>query len=111
MKKFKIKPDEIVKLIEPIGAATATDMIMVEGKEIGYMYREQPINDVDTGWRFFAGMEDEEYIKNNTNTGFYDINTVANYDPAIIVHLNKPIGISLERIPGTNHFNIVKGEQ
>ena len=108
MKKFKIPSQDIVNLIEPIGAATATDMITVEGRDIGYMYREKPINGVDTGWRFFAGFESEEYIKNNSNTGFYHINTIANYDPSIIPYLNGLTGKAWERIPNTKKFKQIE---
>lgn len=108
MKNFKLSSDQIVKLVEPIGAATATDMITVEGKDIGYMYREEPINNIDSGWRFFSGDEDDDYISNNDNTSFYNINTIANYDPSIILYLNKPIGSAWERIPDTNYFQEVK---
>jgi len=104
MKEFKLRADQIIKLIEEAGAATATDMITVEGKDVGFMYRDQPINDIDTGWRFFSGDEDESYIKNNDNTSFYDINTIANYDPSIIAYLNEPIGTVWERVPNTNRF-------
>ncbi len=108
MKKFKLSADQIIRLIEPIGAATATDMITVEGKDVGYMYRDNPINDSDTGWRFFSGDEDENYVKNNDNTSIYDINTIANYDPSIMAYLNEPIGSAWERMPNTNKFERVK---
>ena len=104
MKNFKIASDQIVRLIDPIGGATATDMITVEGRDVGYMYRDKPIHNGDTGWRFFAGDESPEYIGNNENTEFYDINTIANYDPSIIPYLNEAIGSAWERIPNTNQF-------
>ena len=75
MKKFRIPAGQIKRLIGPVGGATATDMITVEGRDIGYMYRDKPINNGDTGWRFFAGDESPEYIGNNKNTEFYDVNT------------------------------------
>ena len=108
MKDFKIKAEQIVRLIWPVGAATATYMIMVEGRDIGYMYREDPINDVDIGWRFFAGDESDAYIEDNNNTGFYDINTIANYDPSIIARLDESVGTAWERVPGTNLFRQVE---
>ena len=107
MKKFKLKADEIARLIDSPGAATATDMITVEGKKIGYMYREEALAEGDTGWRFLSGYEDESYINNLDNTSLYDINTIANYDPAIIAYLNQPPGSAWERIPGTNKFERV----
>jgi hypothetical protein len=107
MKKFKLRADQIVTLVEPPGSATATDMITVEGRDVGYMYRESALAQGDTGWRFFSGDEDESYIKNNDNTGIYNINTIANYDPSIIAYLNEPPGSAWERIPGTNRFERV----
>jgi len=57
MKKFKLVPDQIIKLIELVDAATATDMITVEGRDVGYMYREISLVQGDTGWRFFPEMK------------------------------------------------------
>ena len=108
MKQFKIPVEQIKRLISPVGAATATDMIMVDGKDVAYMYRDMPINEHDTGWRFFAGGESPEYLSNNSNSGFYDINTIANYDPSIIQHLDELPGTAWERITGTNRFQKVE---
>lgn len=64
MKKYKLNSSNLIQLVKPFGFATATDKITVEGRSIGYMYRDTPIGEHDTGWRFFAGDEDEEYINN-----------------------------------------------
>ena|ERR1700760_2706101 len=108
MKNFKIPGAELVRLIGPIGGATATDTITVDGRDVGYMYRDEPINPIDTGWRFFAGDESLEYIRDNNNTEIYDINTIANYDPSIIPYLDEPPGTAWERIPGTNRFQRIE---
>jgi len=47
------------------------------------MYREQPDNDVDSGWRFMAGYETDDYMNNPSNHGIFDVNTIANYDEDI----------------------------
>jgi len=107
MKCFKLKTSDIVRLIAPMGAATATDKIVVDGMNIGYMYRDEPINGIDSGWRFFSGTEDEDYLADNNNTDFYDVNTIANYDPAIIQCLDLPVGSQLERISNTNKYRLV----
>ena len=67
MKNFKIKSDNIKKIIEIKGSCIASDKITVNGLKVGYMYRENPSNDLDTGWRFFEGNEDEEYTNNPDN--------------------------------------------
>lgn len=50
---FKHKVEEILDLIFPIGACLATDKITVDGLIVGYMCREEPEIEVDSGWRFF----------------------------------------------------------
>ncbi|RAJ08235.1 hypothetical protein LX64_00882 [Chitinophaga skermanii] len=108
-KKFKLTAAEIVPLVPNRGGCIATDMITVEGLPIMYMYRDEPVNEVDTGWQFFAGIEPDEYVNDHNNAGVYDVNTIANYDPAIIPYLDLPIGTELEREEGTDKFNIIAG--
>ena len=59
-----------------LGACFATDMITVQGKKVRFMYREQPDNDSDSGWRFMAGYESDDYMKDPSNHGIYDVNTI-----------------------------------
>jgi hypothetical protein len=47
------------------------------------MYREAPDNPDDSGWRFFAGDESQEYLDNSRNLEIENVNTIANYDPEI----------------------------
>jgi hypothetical protein len=109
MKQYKLRPDEIVKLISPMGGCIAPDTITVEGQKVKFMYRAPPITEMDSGWRFYSGIETEEYINNSENLSVYDVNTIANYDPAIIPYLELPIGTDLERIDGTDIFQIIPG--
>ena len=105
-KKFRIEETEIREIIPNFGYCMATDKITVEGLKIGYMYREE-LDDVnDSGWRFFSGTETQEYVNNPDNIEIYDVNTIANYDSAIIAFLDKPIGTELSRIGDTNNFII-----
>ena len=106
-KDFKLKAEQIIKLIEPMGGCIATDKITVNGELVDFMVRQNPINDIDSGWQFFSGSEDQDYIDDSNNSGIYDVNTIANYDKAIIPFLNLPIGTQLERIRGTDNFKIV----
>ena len=64
------------------------------------MYRENPSNESDSGWRFFAGNEDEEYTNNPDNFSIFDLNTICNYDRTIIPYLESEIGSSFEKING-----------
>jgi hypothetical protein len=96
-KRFKIAGVDIKQLVAGYGGCFATDMITVEGRKVGYMYREPPDFAEDSGWRFFSGKESEEYLEDVGHTGVYDVNTIANYDSAIIPLLDAPVGSAFER--------------
>jgi hypothetical protein len=105
-KKFKLSPGEIVKLIPPMGRCMATDRITVEGSQIGYMYREAPRDERDSGWNFFAGDEPEEYLVPE-NIAIYDVNTLANYDKDIIPYLATDAPCAFEKVKGSKAYKRV----
>jgi hypothetical protein len=57
----------------------------------------QVVAQADSGWRFFAGDECQEYVDNPNNLAIYDINTIANYDSSIASILESPVGSAYER--------------
>ena len=91
-KQFKLSADAIARLIPEAGYCLASDRILVDGERVGWMYREDPDQPDDSGWRFLAGDESEEYYETPENFGVYSLNTVANYDRAIIPLLSAPVG-------------------
>jgi hypothetical protein len=103
-KAFKIPGDQIRQLISPMGSCYASDRITVDGAPVGYMYREQPQNEYDSGWHFFAGDESQDYADEAGHFGIYDVNTICNYDPAIIPLLDAPFDSAFGRVPGTDTF-------
>lgn len=96
-KKYLIKSNEFKDMARGYGSCIATDEITVNGNRVGFMYRENPDNEIDSGWRFFSGLENQEYIDEPSNLEIYDVNTIANYDPEIIMHLSAPIGSAFSR--------------
>ena len=106
-KKFKIPGHKIIALIPHRKSCFATDKITVEGLPVGYMYREQPNDNIDTGWRFFSGTESQEYVDDPDNTCIFATNTIANYDPTIIPYLDLPPGTELEKKDGST-FSVIK---
>jgi hypothetical protein len=96
-KQFKVPREMLRPLATGHGGCLATDRITVDGSPVGYMYREATTRDLDSGWRFFAGDESQDYIDDLSKTGVYDVNTIANYDPDIIPLLGAPPGSAFER--------------
>jgi hypothetical protein len=97
-KAYRLSAEAIAPLATGRGGCIATDRIVVDGAPVGFMYRETPTNPMDSGWRFFAGDEDERYLETAANMAMYDVNTVTNYDPAIVAHLDAAVDSSFERV-------------
>ena len=99
---ININIKKLVEWNEPNGeGCLVSDKITQEGYKVGYMYREKPDEgNPDSGWRFLAGNEDDEYINNPSNCHVMAINTVCNYDPDIIPYINSKIGSVFIRING-----------
>lgn len=107
-KKFLISDDQIQPLAEGHGACFATDAITVKGDRIGFMYREEPDNEYDSGWRFLSGNESQEYLDDDRNTSVVDVNMIANYAPEIIPYLDSEIGSAFEREEGVEEFEEIE---
>jgi hypothetical protein len=103
-KNYRIPGNAIRPLATGRGGCIATDLITVDGRKVAFMYREEPDNDVDSGWRFMSGFESPEYMDDPSNHGVYDVNTIANYDPEIIPSLDAPPGSTFERPNGDGPF-------
>ncbi len=96
-KTFKLSAAQIAPIALGRGACLATDRIVVDGCPVGYMVREATQRPQDSGWRFFAGDEDEAYMQDVSLHGVYDVNTLVNYDPSILDYLDMAVGTRLER--------------
>ena len=107
-KIFKLNPEDIKQLVEPMGSCLASDKITIEGFPIGYMYREDPEEENDSGWRFLSGTETQDYIDDPNNSMVFEVNTVANYDTSIIPYLKSRTGMELERVENSNEFTEIK---
>ena len=97
---YHVKAEDVKHLLPDWAGADgciATNRITVEGCKVGYCYREKPDGDWDSGWRFTAGDESEEYMDDPNNAGIYKLNTICNDDPDIIPLLNTPAPCAFER--------------
>mgnify|MGYP002624894829 CR=1 FL=1 len=79
------------------GYVLATKKLVDERLPVRFMYHEKPDNKDDSGWRFFSGLEDQEYTDNPDNIAIYDINTVMNIDESIWPYLDSIEGMAFER--------------
>ena len=78
--------------------AYVSKKIMDEGWKIGYMCREEAVNENDSGWSFMVGDEDDKYINDYQNIQLMSINSVMQYDSAIWKYITSPVGTRLIRV-------------
>lgn len=89
-KYLKSAEETKVRIVNEMGYCIASDRITVDGSKVGYMYRENPDDSQDSGWRFFAGDEADSFVNNPDNIGLFDVNTIAHFDKDIIYFLDAP---------------------
>jgi hypothetical protein len=90
----------IFESIDEYGYSFVTNHITVDGRMVGYMYREEPDRPGDSGWRFFSGEETQNYVDDSENTKIRSVNTITKYDPSIVPYLNSPIGSAFGKQDG-----------
>ena len=78
-----------------------------EGMKVGFMYREEPDNSSDSGWRFLSGTESQKYVNDERNSQITELDTIIKLDKAVAPFLDRPFGTDLERIQGTDDFQII----
>ena len=99
-RNYHVKAEDVKHLLpdwEGADGGIATNRITVEGRKVGYCYREEPDGGWDSGWRFTAGDESEAYMDDPNNAGIYKLNTICNDDPDIIPFLRTPAPCAFER--------------
>lgn len=85
--------------------------ITKEGWKVGYMERNEPYNEEDSGWSFFAGNESEEYTSDYRNIELIRVGNVwQQLDPDIFKYIDMPIGTKLIRI-SPEAFEIDKNDK
>lgn len=89
---------DVKKVIESKEAGLVSDRISIDGGNINYMVRIQPVEGTtDSGWQFFHGDESKEYLENVSNTQLFQLNVICNMDSSIIPLLDSPVGTAYRR--------------
>lgn len=87
-----------------IGYIIASNQIMKDGKKIGYLYREKPEDENDSGWRVFSGDESQEYVDNSANFAMYNAVTIVELEPQLKNILDSDYPVTFERDQSEGHF-------
>ncbi len=92
-------------------SAYVSKKITEEGWKVGYMERNEPHNEIDSGWAFFAGNENEQYMSDYRNIELISVGSVwQQFDPDIFKYIDMPIGTKLIRV-SSEAFEIDKNDK
>lgn len=81
-----------------------THRILRDRAKVGYLYREAPDYENDSGWRFTANDETDEYMDDSDNASYVALGRVLSLDDSFIELLYLPAGVSFVRDPDTQAF-------
>ena len=73
--------------------------ILRDGRPIKWLYREALDEERDSGWRFTAGDETDEYLTDSKNVSYIAVGVLLNRDDSFVGLLDSPIGSAFERTP------------
>ena len=85
---MSILKKEITETIKPSGCIISRE-IYDKTKEIKWAFRDNPVNETDSGWRLFAKTEDKNLI-------IVDEETITKIEPIFEKIKDYPIGTDLE---------------
>ena len=105
-RKKQAKKQEVPKAQRRFGGSIISKNIL-EGKgKLKWCIREEPINHLDNGWRFWSDIDTDEYLEDSQNLTFVAWNTVLKIEPAVEYIFNCPpdIYLALEEEDGKKCF-------
>lgn len=74
-----------------------THNILYGGEKVGYLYREAPDYEDDSGWRFTTGAESDEYMDDSNNSSYVSLGAVLREDDSVIDILEYESGVAFVR--------------
>ena len=89
---------KVVTFIADAGGCIVSKNILDHKGKLKWCVREESLNNMDNGWRFFSDIDTDEYLSKADNMCICDFNTVANIEPAIIAIYNCEVGTDIELV-------------
>lgn len=87
-----------------------TNRVLNDGMRAGYLYREEPDEEKDSGWRITANDESDEYMGDSKNCAYVSLGAVLTKDDSFIHLLDSPIGSAFIRDDETGEFVALPSE-
>lgn len=88
---------EVTWMADTDKLAVVSARVAREGADVGWLYREDPDRDQDSGWHVFAGNESQQYVDDPANALLLTVRDLAEADPALAAILATPAPATFER--------------
>jgi len=79
------------KYVENAGSCIVTKSILNGETKFRWLFREEPLNNIDTGWMAFGDSDNDDYVNDPKNLTVVDLNTLINIEPTILNVYEMPI--------------------
>ena len=83
------------KYVENAGSCIVTKSILNGETKFRWLFREEPLDNIDTGWMAFGDSDNDDYVNDPKNLTVVDLNTLINIEPTILNVYEMPIGTDL----------------
>ncbi len=87
--------------------AVVSRLVATDRQKVRWMYREEPTEPADSGWRFFSGDEAENFSEDPENFEFHPLDFVTEIDPSVAAHLERAAPVAFERERADGEFTEV----
>jgi hypothetical protein len=87
--------------------AVVSRLVATDRQKVRWMYREEPTEPADSGWRFFSGDEAENFAEDPENFEFHPLDFVTGLDPSVAKHLERQAPVAFERESAEGEFTEV----
>ena len=83
-----------------------SNLVLRESKPVGWLFREEPAKENDSGWRLFAGSESDDDTNDPKNASYVAMGVLLNRDDSFLSLLESPPGSAFERASGGEFIQV-----
>ena len=83
------------KYVENAGSCIVTKSLLNGESNFRWLFREEPLDNIDTGWLAFGDSDNDDYVNDPKNLTVVDLNTLINIEPTILNVYEMPVGTDL----------------
>lgn len=85
-----------------------TNRVIVDGEQVGFLYREEPDREEDSGWRFMCGDESDDYMDSAKNIQLVSLGAVLSCDDRVLSLLDHAAPVAFQWDTASKTFVIAE---